>query len=129
MTDTPSPSDTADSETAPVHFPDITILGNTSDGNAPNTKNRPHSLMVHREAGMRAVLFIFSPDQELADHAARVPVILQIMQGRAEITIGNESFEAGPKSWTFIPSKVVHSVRAHEATHLLLTLLPGETKQ
>ncbi len=81
------------------------------------------SKVVFKNDRIRVVAFGFDEGQELTEHTAAVPAIVQVVSGRFKLTLGSESVEAGPGSWTHMPAHLAHSLLAREPGVLLLTLL------
>lgn len=79
--------------------------------------------VIHKDDKINVVLFGFAADQELSEHTAAVPVIIQVLQGEARITVGNEVIEAAPHSWLRLDARVPHSVYAKTPVVMLLTML------
>ena len=75
---------------------------------------------------VQATLFAFAPGQELSEHTASRPAILHVLKGRAQLTLGQETSQAGPGTWAYMPAHLPHSVRAETELTLLLLLLKGE---
>ncbi len=77
--------------------------------------------------GVRAVVFGFDAGQELSEHTAAAPVIIQVLRGRIALTLGaGEAVDAGPGSWAHLPPRLPHSLVASEPSVVLLTLLREE---
>jgi quercetin dioxygenase-like cupin family protein len=77
--------------------------------------------------GVRAVVFAFDTDQELSEHTAAVPAVIQVLRGRIALTLGaDDAVEAGPGSWAHLPPRLPHSLVATEPSVVLLTLLREE---
>ncbi len=70
-------------------------------------------------------MFAFGAGQELSEHAAAVPAVVQVMGGRLQLTVGAEEVTANPGAWIRLPANAPHSVRALEPSVMLLTMLPG----
>jgi quercetin dioxygenase-like cupin family protein len=81
------------------------------------------SKVIHKDEKINAVLFGFGADQELSEHTAAVPVIIQVLQGEARITVGEEVIEAKDHSWLRLDARVPHSVYAKTPLVMLLTML------
>lgn len=81
------------------------------------------SKVVFKNDHIRVVAFGFDVDQELTDHTASRPAIIQVISGRARLTLGSDVVDARPGSWTYLPAGLTHAVYATEPTILLLTLL------
>ncbi|MFC1936585.1 cupin domain-containing protein [Chloroflexota bacterium] len=76
-------------------------------------------------AEFKLVLFGFAPGQELSEHTASMPAILQFISGEAEITLGEDSMMAQPNTWVHMEANLPHSVRALTPVSMLLILLKG----
>jgi quercetin dioxygenase-like cupin family protein len=81
------------------------------------------SKVLYRDDKIRVVGFAFDTGQELTEHTAAVPVVIQVVSGRFEFTTGDQTTEIGPDSWVHLSASVPHSVVALEPSRLLLTLL------
>lgn len=81
------------------------------------------SRVLYKDENIRLVLFGFDTDQELTEHTAALPAILQVISGRAEIGLGDQNVTAKPGTWIHMAAHQPHSVVALEPTVLLLTLV------
>ncbi len=83
------------------------------------------SRVLHNDDGVRLVLFAFDAGQELTEHTANVPALVQVVTGRFRVTAGGDTFEMGPEAWLRLDRHEPHSLLALEPSRLLLTMLPG----
>jgi quercetin dioxygenase-like cupin family protein len=83
------------------------------------------SRVLHNDDRVRLVLFAFDAGQELTEHTASVPALLQVVSGRFRVGAGGDTFEMGPGAWLRLDAGEPHSLLALEASRLLLTMLPG----
>lgn len=81
------------------------------------------SKTIHSDDTVKIVLFGFAAGQELSEHTASMPAILQILSGKASLTLGDDSIESQPGTWVYMPANLPHSVLAKEPVMMLLTLL------
>ena len=81
------------------------------------------SRVLFKDDQVRVVGFGFDTGQELSEHTAAVPAILQVVSGRMAGTLGSDVIDLEPGSWVHMPADLAHSVRALEPSLLLLTLL------
>lgn len=81
------------------------------------------SRVLHSDDQVRLVAFGFDTGQELTDHTAGVPVVLQVVSGRLEISLDGDISEIGHRSWVHMPAHLPHAVKALEPTIMILTLL------
>lgn len=90
-----------------VHVPDEGIL----------------SVTIHDDDHMRVVLFGFAPGEELSEHTASMPAVLEFLRGEAALTLGGDSVDVRPGSWILMEPGLHHSLRARTHVVMLLTLL------
>jgi quercetin dioxygenase-like cupin family protein len=83
------------------------------------------SRVLYQDERLRLVVFAFDAGQELTEHTAAVPAVVQVLRGRLQLTLGTEEVAAEPGTWIRMPAKLPHSVRAFEPSVMLLTMLPG----
>lgn len=82
------------------------------------------SRTVLKAQGARLVLFAFDAGQELTEHTAAVPVLLQVLDGRLSVTAGGgATVDLLPGGVVHLPARMPHSVVAPIPTRLLLTML------
>ena len=81
------------------------------------------SRTVYRDRSLKAIVFAFAPGQELSEHTASVPAIIQILEGECEVTLGEDHFEAQPGFWVRMPAKLPHSLLARTPVKMLLMML------
>jgi quercetin dioxygenase-like cupin family protein len=83
------------------------------------------SKVIYSDDLIRVVGFAFDTGQELSEHTAAIPVVVQVVSGRFRFEAADETWEIGPSSWMHLDASVPHSVVALEPSRLLLTLLKG----
>jgi quercetin dioxygenase-like cupin family protein len=98
-----------------THVADLTAQEIPSDGILSRT--------VYADDQVKVVLFGFGAGQELSEHTASVPAILQIVRGEAELALGDDIVAAHAGAWVHMPAQLRHSVRAKTAVVMLLMLL------
>jgi quercetin dioxygenase-like cupin family protein len=81
------------------------------------------SKVVYKDDRIRVVLFAFDIDQELTEHTASVPAVVQVLSGRLRLTMGEKVVETTPGDWAHMAAGLPHSVLALEPSVMLLTLL------
>ncbi len=81
------------------------------------------SRVVMRAEGVRIVLFAFDTDQELTEHTAAVPILLQALDGRLRVGAGGASVELAPGGVVHIGARVPHEVLALEPARMALAML------
>lgn len=83
------------------------------------------SRTVYSDASVNVVLFGFDAGQELSEHTAARPALLQILSGEARLTLGADTVDARPGTWVHMPAGLPHSVLALTPLVMQLTLLPA----
>ncbi|QOV33493.1 cupin domain-containing protein [Streptomyces ferrugineus] len=83
------------------------------------------SRVLYRDDRLRVIGFAFAQGQELTEHTSALPVVIQVVQGRLDLVLGDEKSVATPGSWIHLPARLPHTVRAIDPTIMLLTMLPA----
>lgn len=97
-------------------FPDLISAINITEG-------ATISKTLYQDDKLKVVLFGFGKGQELSEHTAGVPAILQFLDGKASVTLGQERLECEKNSFIHMPKGTPHSITAQEETRMLLILL------
>lgn len=85
------------------------------------------SRVLYRDDRLRVVAFAFDEGQELTEHTAAVPALVQVLSGTISVNLDGETIEMGPGAWLRMDAHLAHSLRAVEPSVVLLTLLPDAT--
>ena len=80
------------------------------------------SRTFYQDEQIKAILFGFAAGQELSEHTASQPAILHILQGEADLTLGDDSMEAQAGTWVHMPPRLPHSLYAKTPVLMLLLL-------
>ena len=83
------------------------------------------SKVVYKNEQIRVVVFAFDRGQELTEHTAVLPAIIQVLSGHLRLTMGTETVDAQPGDWAHMSAELPHSLVAIEPTVMLLTMLPA----
>jgi quercetin dioxygenase-like cupin family protein len=81
------------------------------------------SVTLHQDEHVKIVLFAFGDGQELSEHTASVPAIMQLITGQARWRLGEKEVAAKPNSWVYMPAHLPHAVRADSPCIMLLTMI------
>jgi quercetin dioxygenase-like cupin family protein len=81
------------------------------------------SRTVLKADGARLVLFAFDAGQELTEHTAAMPVLLQVLDGQLRVTADDREVLLVPGGVVHLGARVPHSVLALQPSRLLLTML------
>ena len=81
------------------------------------------NVVLSDDENAKVVLFAFAAGAGLAEHIAPLPAIIQIIQGEAGLTVGDQAVEGRPGTWIQMTAKTPHSIKATTPVVMLLTLL------
>lgn len=81
------------------------------------------SRTVLKADGTNVVLFAFDTDEELREHTAAIPVLLQTLEGAFDITAAGRTVTLRPGDLIHLRARVPHAVKALEPSKLALFLL------
>jgi quercetin dioxygenase-like cupin family protein len=81
------------------------------------------SRTIYRDKSLKAIVFAFAPGQELSEHTASVPAVIQILEGECEVTVGEDHFDARGGFWVRMAAKLPHSLLARTPVKMLLLML------
>jgi len=80
--------------------------------------------VIKRPVGT-VTLFSFDARQGLSEHTAPFDALVQILDGRVELTIGGKVVKAEAGQTVLMPANVPHSVHAAERFKMLLIMIRG----
>lgn len=83
------------------------------------------SRTIYSDDAVKVVLFGFDAGQELSEHTASRPALIQIVRGEGRLTLGQDAVEARPGTWIHMTAGLHHSVQAVTPLVMLLVLLPA----
>ena len=81
------------------------------------------SRTLYNDDRLKVVLFGFGQGEELSEHTASMPAVLHFLQGEAKLTLGDDTLEARPGTWSHMPAGLKHSIQAKTPVVMLLLLL------
>ncbi|MEQ3836063.1 cupin domain-containing protein [Lawsonella clevelandensis] len=84
---------------------------------------RPRTFKVLNTSSGKVVGFAFAAGQTLQEHAARHPVLIQVLKGRVTFHVKGEDVELVPGRIIHLTPMLRHSVEAHEDSILTVTML------
>ncbi len=68
-------------------------------------------------------LFAFDAGQKLSEHTAPYDAVVQVIDGRGQLTIGSRPVTVSAGELVIMPGNVPHSVVAEERFKMLLTMI------
>jgi quercetin dioxygenase-like cupin family protein len=81
------------------------------------------SKTLYETPTLKMVLMCFEPGQGLSEHTAPFEAVVQVLQGTADFTLGEEVHEVKPGSLFVMPPGMKHAVRAKERFAFLLSMV------
>lgn len=79
-------------------------------------------IAIVRHGPMTIILFAFEANGILKEHRAEGAMTIQVLAGRLQIVVDEEAREVGPGELMAMAPGVPHSIRALEASDMLLTI-------
>lgn len=80
------------------------------------------SRTVFKAQNIKLVLFAFDAGQELSEHTSTHAAMLHFLKGEATVTLGDDTYNAQPNTWIYMPPNLPHSIVATTPTVLLLLM-------
>lgn len=81
------------------------------------------SKRIMKAEGVTVVLFSFDANEELSEHTAAMPVIVEVLEGEIEITADNKSVILKPGGYVHFTTRLPHAVRAITRAKMVLYML------
>ncbi len=98
---------------------DLTDLASMVEVQPESTVSRT----VMRAEGMKMVLFAFDTGQELTEHTAAVPVLLQLVEGHMTVTADGRTADLVPGGAIHLGTRLPHALTALAPSKLALVML------
>lgn len=81
------------------------------------------SRTVHTDGRLTLTLFGFDAGQELTAHTSTRAAIIEILDGEADVVLGDDRHRLGPGAWVAMPAGMAHAIRAVSPMRMALILL------
>lgn len=78
--------------------------------------------LLDKSAGT-ITLFAFDQGQKLSEHTAPYDAVVQVLDGKAQVKIADETNELSEGQLIIMPANVPHAVNAGERFKMLLTMI------
>ena len=75
---------------------------------------------------VKGIIFGFDAGQELSEHTSNQAAIIQILQGEATVTLGEDRHELSSGAWIAMPPRLAHSITAKTSLVMLLAMFGAE---
>lgn len=89
--------------------------------------NSTTSTKILRAEGVNVVLFSFDQGEELSEHTAAMPVIVQALEGELEITADGKTVTLRPGGLVHFTTRLPHAVKALTPAKMVLYMLNRPT--
>ncbi|MDD3224865.1 MAG: cupin domain-containing protein [Clostridium sp.] len=83
------------------------------------------SRTISQTPSANITLFSLDKEEGISTHVTSGDAMVQILDGTAEITIGNDIFNVKAGETIIMPSNVPHGLEAREKFKMLLTVIKG----
>ena len=70
-------------------------------------------------------LFAFDKGEELSEHSAPFEALVQVLDGKGQITVGGKPHLLEAGHFILLPANVPHGVKAVESFKMMLTMIKG----
>ncbi len=80
------------------------------------------SKTLHDSPVLKVVLFCFEPGQALSEHAAPFEAVIQVLEGKGKVKLGEAEYDGRPGCLYVMPAGLPHAVIAEERFVFLLTM-------
>jgi quercetin dioxygenase-like cupin family protein len=81
------------------------------------------SRTIHEDDAVTLTLFAFDAGQELTEHTSSRAALVEVLEGEADVRLGEDEHVAGPGAWISMPPGLPHAIRARSPMVMALTLL------
>ncbi len=81
------------------------------------------SKTIIKKPGGNVTLFAFDKDQELSEHSSPHAALVQVFDGRVEITIGGQPHTISEGESIILPANIPHALKAVEGFKMLLVMI------
>lgn len=101
----------------------IEKLGDLIDSTQPDSIV---SRTFYKGERLKGILFRFDTGQELSEHTSNQTAIIQIVQGEATVTLGEDRHELQTGAWVYMPPSLKHSIYARTPLTMLLLMFGAD---
>jgi quercetin dioxygenase-like cupin family protein len=79
------------------------------------------SVVLQKDEHVNITLFGFSAGHEIASHSATTPATICIIEGEADVQLGDDTVHASAGSLIYMPPQLPHAISARTPLRMLLT--------
>jgi quercetin dioxygenase-like cupin family protein len=99
-----------------------TVLVGTVEA-VPVTAGATTSRVLVDNDAVRVVAFAFDAGEQLTEHTAALPVVVQVLRGAVRFAVGDDEHELGSGDGVYLPAHASHALEALEPTLLTLVMV------
>ncbi len=81
------------------------------------------SRTIVKQATGNVTVFAFDQGQGLSEHTTPFDALVQVLDGRAEITVGGTPYDLRAGGMILMPANVPHALKANERFKMALTMI------
>lgn len=81
-------------------------------------------ILLKKETG-NVTLFAFGAGQGLTEHTSPFDALIQCLEGKIEIKVGEENFTVSTGELLKLPATIPHGLKAVEKTKMMLIMIKG----
>lgn len=86
------------------------------------------SRSLFEDETIKIMLFGFAEKQELSEHTSSRSAMIHILSGKAQITLGDDSYDVQENAWMQMSPRLPHSVVATTELVMLLYMMKDKVK-
>ncbi|HEY4382394.1 MAG TPA: cupin domain-containing protein [Acidobacteriaceae bacterium] len=84
------------------------------------------SHILQKDDYVNVTLFGFSAGEALSAHSAPTPAILYFIEGEADVQLGEDTVNAKPGSFVYMPPMLSHGISARTQVRMLLVQVKNQ---
>ena len=88
-----------------------------------NAANSVVSKTILKKPSGNITLFAFDEGEGLSEHSSPHEAIVQILDGKAEITLGGNLYNLHARQCIILPADIPHALKANERFKMMLTMI------
>lgn len=81
------------------------------------------SKQILKNSSGNITLFAFDKGQGLSEHTAPFDAMVEVIEGRVDVTIGGKTHDLGPGEVVIMPANIPHALTAAQPFKMLLVMI------
>ena len=110
------------------HFFDLNAQSAALKSENSTPQHGHRQIALYQRGAVTMVLFVFEAGGEMKDHSANGLVTIQALEGALEVGTAEQTYELSAGNIVVLNPRIVHNVKAREASRMLLTVHLGGEK-